>query len=354
MYTIRRATSPSLLRSPATEESALSDPTAAPARGAITILGPERPIPNLPRALAGAGVRGPVALISAGWRHDELRDEPLREAVGVTVHNLTLYAAFRVLEREASDLVSTYTLKQSALRRIKERYRMAIVPALAACRELWARRRDATCPWFLQSIRNLQAVDHLFLVESDRLHSEYDEQARPFAHRRVRAELDRLREVLDGCAAVLIAGGHVGVLRNRLAFFGFEEWLRDRRVFAWSAGAMALTERVVLFHDHTTYGIGLAEVLDRGLCLVRDVVFLPHARERLTLDDVENVAILAQRFAPAQTIGLQNGALLDCHPDGGSPGFTNAGASGAAMQLGLDGVLTPLPASTAEAHAIAP
>lgn len=273
------------------------------------------------------------------------------------MQNLGLYAAFRVLEREASDLVSMYTLKQSTLRRIKERYRMAIVPALAGCRELWARRRDATCPWFQQSIRNLQAVDDLFLVESDRLHREYDEQARPFAHRRVRAELDRLRALLDGCSSVLIAGGHVGVLRNRLAFFGFEEWLRNRRIFAWSAGAMVLTERVVLFHDHTTYGIGLAEILDRGLGLLPGVVFLPHARERLALDDVENVAILAQRFAPAQAIGLQNGALLTpTTADGTSVTFTSSGVPEAAMRLGLDGALTPLPArtSTAEAHALAP
>ncbi len=294
--------------------------------------------------LAEAGITGPLALVSAGWRHDEARDEPLREAVGVPVHNLGLYAAFRSLEREASDLVSTYTLKQSTLRRIKERYRMAIVPALAACRELFARRRDADCPWFRQAVTNLQTVDTLFLVESDRLHQEYDAQARPSAHPRVRAEIDRLREVLDGCAAVLLAGGHVGVLRNRLAFFGFQASLRDRAVFAWSAGAMALTERVVLFHDHTAYGVGLAEILDRGLGLLPGVVFLPHARERLDLSDVENIAILAHRFAPARTVGLQNGALLS------GPRLQSHGVPDAATLLRLDGALTPL----SEVHAVAP
>ncbi|MDP2317408.1 MAG: hypothetical protein Q8P41_31275 [Pseudomonadota bacterium] len=301
-------------------------------------------MPALPQVLARAGVKGPVALISAGWRHDEPRDEPLREAMGATIHNLGLYAAFRVLEREASDLVSTYTLKQSALRRVKERYRMAIVPALAGCRELYARRRDLDCPWFQQAVRNIQAVDALFLAESDRLHHEYDEQARPFRHRRVRIELDRLQARLNACDAVLIAGGHVGVLRNRLAFFGFDEWLRHRKVFAWSAGAMALTDRVVLFHDHTAYGVGLAEILDRGLGLLPGVVFLPHARERLDLADNENVAILAHRFAPAKAIGLQNGALLT------GPQLTSEGTRDAAMHLGLDGTLMPV----SEVHALAP
>jgi hypothetical protein len=299
--------------------------------------------------LAQSGVTGPVALVSAGWRHDEPRDEPLREAVGLPVHNLGLYAAFRVLEREASDLVSAYTLKQSTLRRIKERYRTAIVPALTAARELYARRRDGDCPWFQQAIRNLQTIDAIFLAESDRLHVEFDEQARPFGHRRVRAEVDRIREKLADCDAVLLAGGHVGVLRNRLAFFGFDRWLADRKVFAWSAGAMALTDRVVLFHDHTAHGVGLAEVLDRGLALVPNVVFLPHARERLALGDVENVAILARRFAPCRAIGLQNGAVLT------GPGLASTGARDAALLLAPDGTLAPLPdSSPQEAHALAP
>lgn len=310
----------------------------------ITILGPERPAPVLADVLRDLGVRGPVALVSAGWRHDEQRDEPLREAVGVEVRNLGLYGAFRVLEREASDLLSAYTLKQSALRRAKDRYRLALVPAIAMCRELFARRRDGSCPWFLQSIRNLQEVDSLFVAEADRLHREFEEEAHPLAHRRVRAEIDRVRAQLDGCSAVLIAGGHVGVLRNRLAFFLFDRWLRERPVIAWSAGAMALTERVVLFHDHTTYGVGLAEILDRGLGLLPGVVFLPHARQRLDVDDVDNVAILARRLAPAAAIGLQNGAVLS------GPDLASTGAREAAFRFETGGTLSPLEG----AHAPAP
>lgn len=290
----------------------------------------------LPETIARLGVRGPVALVSAGWRHDEQRDEPLREAVGVEVRNLGLYAAFRVLEREAADLVSAYTAKQAGLRRMKERYRAAIVPALTACRELYARRRDPACPWFVQAIRNIQAIDAIFLAECDALHRTFDDQRHPRANPHVRAEIDRIRALLDGTDAVLIAGGHVGVLRNRLLFFAFDELLRDRTVIAWSAGAMALTDRVFLFHDHTTYGVGLAEVLDRGLGILPGVVFLPHARQRLDLNDIENVAVLARRLAPAVAIGLQNCAELT------SPSLTSVGARDAAFVLGADGALTPV------------
>ncbi len=297
----------------------------------------------LPETLARLGIEGPIALVSAGWRHDEPRDEPLREAVGMEVRNLGLYASFRVLEREASDLVAAYTLKQAVLRRLKDRYRAAIVPALTACRELWTRRRDANCPWFVQAVRNIQAIDAIFLEEADRLHRSFEEESHPFRHPRVRAEIDRIRGLLEGTQAVLLAGGHVGVLRNRLFFFGFDRWLPGRTILAWSAGAMALSDRVVLFHDHTTYGVGLAEVLDRGLGLVPGVVFLPHARERLDLQDVENVAVLARRFAPAAAVGLQNGAVLT------GPRLESVGVADAAFTLTPDGALSPLVAIHAPA-----
>lgn len=281
------------------------------------------------------GVRGSVALISAGWRHDELRDEPVRETIHVDVQNVGLYAAFRVIEREASDLAGLYAQKQSALRRVKERYRAAIVPALAACRELYARTQDVGCPWFRQAIANFQKIDEIFLTESDRLHQRFDAEVQPRHHPLVGAEIDRIRGIVDSTDAVLIAGGHVGVLRNRLAFFGLGDVLANRRIVAWSAGAMAIADRVVLFHDHTTWGVGLAEVLDRGLGLVPGVVFLPHAHERLALEEKENVLIFARRFAPARCVGLQAGAVL-------RPGLVSVGRHEAAFFLATDGSLPSL------------
>ena len=56
-------------------------------------------------------------------------------------------------------------------------------------------------------------------------------------------------------------------------------------VVAWSAGAMALTSKVVLFHDYAPRGSHEAEVFDRGLGRVPGVIALPHARRRLRLED---------------------------------------------------------------------
>ena len=49
-------------------------------------------------------------------------------------------------------------------------------------------------------------------------------------------------------------------------------------VIAWSAGAMALTDRIVLFHDRAPQGPGHPELYGRGLSVLSGVVALPHAR----------------------------------------------------------------------------
>ena len=302
----------------------------------LTILGPERPSPVLPDVLARLGVHGPVALVSAGWRYDEERDEPLREALRPEVRNLGLYAAFRQLERELPDLVAAWTAKQQALRRAKERYRVAIVPAMRGCQALLAAGARGDDPWFVEAVAHLQRVDGIFLTEAQRLHRAFFESFRPERHPLVQAQRDRMRQTLADCDAVLIAGGHVGVLQNRLMFYGLAEHLGDRHVIAWSGGAMCLAERVLLFHDSTSFGEGIAEYLDEGIGLARGVVFLPHARQRLHLDRRENVEILARRLGPAAAIGLENGAVLS----GGELRFS--GVAGSALRLCDDGEVRPL------------
>jgi hypothetical protein len=105
------------------------------------------------------------------------------------------------------------------------------------------------------------------------------------------------------------------VLLACLRLFGVADVLGERPVVAWSAGAMVVCERIVLYHDLAAHSPGHAEVFDAGLGLCRGVVPLPHARRRLRLDDVDRMALLARRFAPARCVVLDDGAQVDC-PDG--------------------------------------
>jgi hypothetical protein len=87
-------------------------------------------------------------------------------------------------------------------------------------------------------------------------------------------------------------------------------------VIAWSGGAMAVAERVVLFHDSPPQGPGDPAIYARGLGLVAGVVPLPHAGDRLRLDDPARVALFARRFAPDVCVTLDGGDRLDF--DGGA------------------------------------
>ena len=278
-------------------------------------------------------MRGPVALISAGWRQDETRDEPLRAALGMTVHNLAIYKAFQEVERNAPDLAAAYTRKQAELQNMRLLYHDAIVAALGACMKLYGERRNPECVWFKQAVRQLQEVDALWLAEADRLHERFEEEVRPMRHRLVRAEIARIGDILRGCSAVLVAGGHVGVLRNRMFFFGLDRLLTGHRLYAWSGGAMVLCDRILLYHDFTPYGVGTAEILDRGLGLVPEAYLLAHARQRLDLGNQNAVAVLAARLAPRPVLGIENGAILR------GENLENQGSSGSAYRLGAQGTI---------------
>jgi hypothetical protein len=67
---------------------------------------------------------------------------------------------------------------------------------------------------------------------------------------------------------------------------------------------MAISERVVLFHDSPPQGPGAAEVLDAGLGFVGDVVVLPQPEFRLKLGDRQRLKVMVRRFAPATCIAM--------------------------------------------------
>jgi hypothetical protein len=108
-------------------------------------------------------------------------------------------------------------------------------------------------------------------------------------------------ETLARVSTLVLTGGHVGVLLHVLRLFAVTP---PADVLAWSAGAMALTDRVVLFTD------GRAEAYAPGLGLIKDTVLLPHARRRLPVDDPARLGALARRFAPARCVVLDDGGTL--------------------------------------------
>jgi hypothetical protein len=134
---------------------------------------------------------------------------------------------------------------------------------------------------------------------------------RPGDRAAVQRERRELKAALDGCSCLLVAGGHIAVLLHRLRLFDLFGLYGDRPLVAWSAGAMALCERIVLFHDSPPQGSAHAEVMEAGFGLLPDMVVLPHAKKRLSVDDDRSVQVFARRFAPALCVLFDGGSRVD-------------------------------------------
>src|SRR5690606_20175743 len=125
------------------------------------------------------------------------------------------------------------------------------------------------------SIHAIQEIDRTHLARCTSDWAAFDEKWAPLERPAVAEQRAQVAELVEGCEALAIAGGHVASLLNRLRLFDIAPFARGKFVFAWCGGAMAISERVVLFHHSPPQGQGTSEVLDRGLGLARDVIVLP-------------------------------------------------------------------------------
>ena len=275
----------------------------------LVLLGPQRIQPTLAAAFDRLRIEGTIAAVTAGWQEREAEVEEMREHVDRPVVNLLLHARAEQLFEEDPDLAQGYRRRQRTLIELQRLYRLRLNHTLAGAKEMFALRSDPSLllPERKAAIAAVRRLDAHHLRGLRKVHQRFESEQRPFAHRALIAQRQELAEQLAGCSALAIAGGHVAALLNRLRLFGLLELAADLPIVAWSAGAMALAERVVLFHDHPPQGAGDAEILEAGLGLFNNLLPLPHARYRLRLDDPQRVAIFARRFAPAVSVTLDVG-----------------------------------------------
>ena len=301
------------------------------------LLGPQRHQPTLREELSRYGIPGPVAAITAGWQEREAEDDELEQHLGMPVVNLRLHARSDDVYQRDPDLFAAHRAKQDTLRQIQVLYRRRLAHALEAARELSQvdapselieAERDA-------AILALRLVDKQHLARARRIQRDFELSIRPAGRPAIEHHYRELRSILGECYALLIAGGHVASLLNRMRLFQIGDLLttlpRPLPIFAWSAGAMALTERVVLFHDLGPEGASETEVHDAGLGRIKGFIALPHARRRLLLDDKARCSVFARRFMERHCVLLDDGVILEIDAAGALP----AGA----RVLGLDGAI---------------
>ena len=283
------------------------------------ILGPQRHKPCVRAALRAIGGhdRSPVALISAGWEEREREHDELQEHVECPVVNLEIFHRVEDIYRRDGELHAAMRTRNDRMRRLQDLYRLRLGHALAAAGELIRLNsehdvveHDLVEPERTAAIEAVRTIDAHHLERLRQLHHEFWAQWHPEQRPAIARHRDELRELLGRCQALCVAGGHVGILLDRLRLLGLLDLVPTLPVIAWSAGAMALSDRVVLFHDSPPQGSGNAEVFEAGLGVLGGVVPLPHAQHRLHLEDRTRVALFARRFAPDLCLPLFGGERL--------------------------------------------
>ncbi len=276
------------------------------------LLGAQRFDPTLGAAAASVGIEGKIATITAGWQERESDDAELHEHLQKNTVNLKLYERADRVWKADSELREAHRARQERMRLKQDFYRIRLEHELDAAHVIEQRKAPADIldEERAASVQAIRDLDAFHLATCVREKEAWTERWKPLERDAVKHERDEIIGLLEGTAAVAIAGGHVATLLNRLELFGMDELLRGRPLLAWSAGAMAISDRVVLFHDSPPQGPGAAEILDRGMGLVADIVPLPAPEQRLRLDDPERVARLARRFSPALSIALPSCAHI--------------------------------------------
>jgi hypothetical protein len=290
----------------------------------LTVLGPQRR-PSLAQVVQTLEPDAPLATVTAGWEEREPEDDGLQRLLGGRGTNLGLYGRWLdVLERDREFAVAARD-HDAVLDELQQLYLVQLDAALGALYAV-ARRGDVRPRTMAAALADAEAVvrlvDQRHLTRVARAQEAFETAWRPAEREVVARHTGAVRDMLEPAAAMIVAGGHVGVLVRVMHLFQVARRIPagpPRRVIAWSAGAMALTDRVLLFNDRAPQGPAHPEFYAAGLGIVPGSVLLPHARRRLRLDDRTRTSALARRCAPAQCVVLDDGVRIDIAADGTLP-----------------------------------
>jgi hypothetical protein len=286
------------------------------------LLGPVGDGAILDGVLRSLDVDGPVALVTAGWAEAERNDAELDRALGGGTRNLGLYGRrLDILDRDGEYAAAERQL-HAVIGELREAYLVQLRHALLgveAVRQHVAKARRRTAAQLDDAIETVRALDDRHAARMAEAYGEFYTAFPPHDRTVIAEHRESIAATVSECAAIAIAGGHVGVLNDCLHLANIGAVLGDRPLLAWSSGAMAAAERVMVVDDGDL-AARPDEVLAEGIGVVHGVVPLPDAVHRMRVDDRDHLALLARRVAPRVCVLLDSGDVLPC--DGvGVPDF---------------------------------
>ncbi|MFX0537416.1 hypothetical protein ACQBAT_00235 [Ornithinimicrobium sp. Y1847] len=313
-----------------------TDPDVTPPR--LTFLGPQRD-PRLDSVVRNLGLEGGTfATITAGWRDRESDDGLLDEQLGGRSTNLHLWGLMQQVWDADPELEQADRERRARLGELQALYLIGLEQAAEALWRIQAatiKNEDIRDVATLDAVRIMREMDEQHLERVDDLHREFYERFQPQHRDAVVTARFAVGRAISQVDAVVITGGHVGVLLGALHLFNLgpalsvpevdEDGVQSsstrlhRPIIAWGAGAMALTERVLLFYDNSATSPGVSEMLMRGLGLTRDVVALPSPKDRLDMKNEQRMRKLVARLAPARALLLDGRAEVTLTPEGQIP-----------------------------------
>ena len=208
----------------------------------VVLLGPQHEQQTVARAVEDLGVESPFAAITAGWAEREGEDAELSDHLGGRTINLGLYPRAEEVFAEDPTVRAMLFERYDRLRALQAVYRLRLAPQLQTCRELLARTDPANPdalhgPEIDGAIAGVRALDAHHLERTAGLDSEIAHRIDSHNRSSIERHRNDLAHELDDVGALLIAGGHVGRLLNRLRLFDIFGLTPGKPVVAWSGGA---------------------------------------------------------------------------------------------------------------------
>ena len=284
------------------------------------LLGPQRFRTTVGTAIRTVAPEGPIATVTAGWRDRESDTDELDATLEGRGRHLNLYGRLQDVLDTDPTFATAALAHRDAIDELAGIYSIRLQRALDSVYAVQRRtaRTDVAGSALADGVRVVQSIDQWYLDAVDQLRGELWAAAPAEDSEPIQRHRTEVADAIGQAGAIAIAGGHVGVLLRCLKLF-VVTLPTQLPVVAWSAGAMSLTERVVLYNDRGPSGVIGSEVWDRGLGRAPRIIAMPHARRRLQMDDPMLLRVLARRFGDARCLLLDDGASVALGPNGELP-----------------------------------
>ena len=179
------------------------------------LLGPQRR-PTLDGVVRSLGLPGPFATVTAGWQEREPDDGELRALLDGQAVGLELYRRWLDVQERDPEYAAASRALADVLAELADLYLLRLDYALQAVYALQRRTSGSALDEAVAAVRSLDALQ---LAHVNEVRGEFFERLRPHDRPVIASHRAEVAGFLDSAAALIVAGGHVGVLAEVLHLF---------------------------------------------------------------------------------------------------------------------------------------